>query len=746
MAITTYTPSAASALYNAFTGVAFDDPKAYISVNGKRIDAKYFLQPVQNEILNLIKRQTAGGGAIQVRNATSGTLNAGPVNVNGHYGVDGTTGNPIFTVQAADATGNSKPAHALLTSSLANNTSGVAYYGGTFNSGIDTSGSSLGNPVYLAVGGGVTLTAPSGADQIVQIVGRVQTLANAVAGFGLVDGLVQLPTKMGTSWLQSGAVTFTQIGSGTNTSAAMIVGTGASLTTSGSGTITATACPFSGLTTSSNTSATLTVGTGGTLTFSGSGVVNASQISGANVPAGGGLNAGDLMYASNTNQWQNLPGNATTTRKFLQETGNGSIVTSLSWVALVVGDIPWTSITGDLSITSGGAATVTKINGATLGTTTATAGNLLIGSGSQWVSTAMSGDATITSGGVVTIAAGAVTTSKMDTTNNGGAVHQWENILDNPQGKVAQRPANGLSGGLSVVYGPCDRWKIGLTAGTGTITTSHTQDTAAPNGNSGYAMKMNITAVTSGTAVFRQYIEKKNAVKLLNRTAIFSVNVRHDFGSNVNFVLNMYPMTADDNGTLGSALVGGNLGSNQSVATGTSTTINSGAISISTNASHGFVVEIQVAVGTVASSKNIWVTDAQLQLGSTVTPCEERGYHEELQRCQRYFFSCGLENGAERICPGQCLSTTIAQVNVAFPVPMMKAPTLGSISDHTKFALFTSNGVLQAISASGISSNLMTTRNGHLACTVASGIVAGNATFLAKNSDATVPLTFDADF
>lgn len=53
--------------------------------------------------------------------------------------------------------------------------------------------------------------------------------------------------------------------------------------------------------------------------------------------------------------------------------------------------------------------TVAKINTATLGTTTATSGNLLIGSGTAWVTKAMAGDATIASTGTVTLASTAVT-------------------------------------------------------------------------------------------------------------------------------------------------------------------------------------------------------------------------------------------------------------------------------------------------------------------------------------------------
>ena len=59
--------------------------------------------------------------------------------------------------------------------------------------------------------------------------------------------------------------------------------------------------------------------------------------------------------------------------------------------------------TGDVTNMAGSlATTVGKINGVALGTTTATAGNLLVGSGSAWVTQPVSGDCSLTSAGALT--------------------------------------------------------------------------------------------------------------------------------------------------------------------------------------------------------------------------------------------------------------------------------------------------------------------------------------------------------
>ena len=111
----------------------------------------------------------------------------------------------------------------------------------------------------------------------------------------------------GTSGGTAGSAAFNTITSGTNASAAMVVGTGSSLGVSGSGTIAATSAPFSGLSSSTNSTAAMVVGTGGSLDVSGSGTINANKVTGTTVPTNSAADQFLGTTASATGAWASVP-------------------------------------------------------------------------------------------------------------------------------------------------------------------------------------------------------------------------------------------------------------------------------------------------------------------------------------------------------------------------------------------------------------------------------------------------------
>lgn len=155
------------------------------------------------------------------------------------------------------------------------------------------------------------------------------TLTDGAASVG-TNGQVLSSTGSGVAWeTLTSSVAFGSITSGTNTTAAMVVGTGSSLTTSGSGSINASkisgiavsgtpsagqvltatsssaadwaspsAGAFSTITSGTNTAATMTVGTGGSITTSGSGVVNANELTGITIS--GTPSTGQVLTATSS--------------------------------------------------------------------------------------------------------------------------------------------------------------------------------------------------------------------------------------------------------------------------------------------------------------------------------------------------------------------------------------------------------------------------------------------------------------
>lgn len=107
--------------------------------------------------------------SLACRNESGGTLTAGTlVYVSGWSETQSK-----FLISKADSDAASKPATWILQADLANNTNGTAYKRHRLTS-VDTSGTSVGDPIYLdSTAGGWTKTAPTAANARKQVVGFV---------------------------------------------------------------------------------------------------------------------------------------------------------------------------------------------------------------------------------------------------------------------------------------------------------------------------------------------------------------------------------------------------------------------------------------------------------------------------------------------------------------------------------------------------------------------------------------------
>ena len=147
------------------------------------------------------------GVSITVYNGTGITINAGQL----LHVVGYDAGNAALEVELADADTSGKPTHLIANESINNAATGAAVQAYTLTAQ-NTSAGSVGDPVYLsATAGGWTLTAPTGADQIAQVVGFV-TVSHATTGEILFRSDVLIsPDVTGTSGLQDDSVSLAKL-------------------------------------------------------------------------------------------------------------------------------------------------------------------------------------------------------------------------------------------------------------------------------------------------------------------------------------------------------------------------------------------------------------------------------------------------------------------------------------------------------------------------------------------------------
>ena len=140
---------------------------------------------------------------------------------------------------------------------------------------------------------------------------------------------------------------------------------------------------------------------------------------------------------------------------------------------------------------------------------------------------------------------------------------------------------------------------------------------------------------------------------------------------------------------------------------------------------NGFVSGSQSIVGT--NGATFYITGVQLEKGATATPFENRLYGTELALCQRYLpVTYGGSNLVTAI--GQCYSTTAAFIVFPFNVLPRTTPT-GVTLGASVGSYATSNATGGNTTLTGLVFGQGGANAGGLTATVASGLVAGNATY-----------------
>jgi hypothetical protein len=247
---------------------------------------------------------------------------------------------------------------------------------------------------------------------------------------------------------------------------------------------------------------------------------------------------------------------------------------------------------------------------------------------------------------------------------NGGALAGLRNRVINGNFYVDQRNSGAsqtITAAAALAY-TVDRFYAYCT---GANVTGQRVAGTAPN-----AFLYRFTGAASVTKIgFAQRIENVNCQDLAGQTATLSVDLSNSLLTTVTWTA-WYANTANTFGTLASP-------TRTSIATGTFT-VNSTLTNYSTNitipAAATTGIEIELSVG--AQISGTWnIGDIQWEIGSVVTPFEQRPIGMELALCQRYYYRATASAVGSVFGNGWADGANIARTVISFPVTMRSAPT-----------------------------------------------------------------------
>lgn len=299
------------------------------------------------------------------------------------------------------------------------------------------------------------------------------------------------------------------------------------------------------------------------------------------------------------------------------------------------------------------------------------------------------------------------------------------NLLRNGNFQIWQRGTAAISSGTGAyTYGPDGFYTLATGAA---VTTA--QSTSVPTlNNSGFSAL--ITGAASNTKVqFGQRIEASDVFGFKGNVFV-TVWILNTTGGTLAPTLSAYTPSATDNWATNTARLSA---ASLTLVSGSSATGNwgkwgwTGDVSSYTNIANGLSFEIDFGQA-MTSGKTVNVAEFKVEWGIKATRCIPPPVAEEMVRCQRYYWQQTTTAAAQiGLGMGQNTTTTGGIAMIHLPVRMRAIPTL-SVSNVAHFIVSNAAGTATATTNLVINSAYTATDVLAVTYTVASGLVAGNAT------------------
>jgi hypothetical protein len=323
-----------------------------------------------------------------------------------------------------------------------------------------------------------------------------------------------------------------------------------------------------------------------------------------------------------------------------------------------------------------------------------------------------------------------------------------KNRLINGSFNIAQRGTSFVSGANDDDTYNLDRWYV-LSDGNDAV--DITQTTTVPTGAK-YSIGLDVETVNKKFGI-AQIIENVNCYDAIGGNVTLSFQAKVSATTkldNVKCAIIAWSGTADTvtsdiisawgvegtNPTLIANATYENTPANLNVTTSWATY--SVTANVDTASTTNIIVFIWSDVTDTTLGDFLYITNAQLEIGTSATPFERRMYGNELVLCQRYCLKLGGDSAYTPYGTGNNYSTTNGNLVVNFPVSMRTTPTL---------TVTAPNRVLSGTVANSVSA--MSLGNGgalgvYLDYT-STGLTIGQGSFITANNSTTANLLFSAE-